>query len=74
MCSLAGRCETMGDCVPLCGAPSGSHSAALHTIVTLSEDFPTPQEALDAGPIDEPLHTGLIRSSPHELQPHFVAA
>ena len=28
-----------GGCVPLCGAPSGSHSDALHTIVTLSEDF-----------------------------------
>ena len=41
-------------CVPLCGAPSGS----LHTIVTLSEDFPMPQEALDAVPTDEPLHRG----------------
>ena len=39
MLSLAERCETMGGCVPLCGAPSGSHSDALHTIVTLSEDF-----------------------------------
>ena len=25
--------------MPLCGAPSGSHADALHTIVTLSEDF-----------------------------------
>ena len=28
-----------GGCMPLCGAPSGSHLDALHTIVTLSEDF-----------------------------------
>ena len=49
--------------MPLCGAPSASHSAAPHTTVTLSKDFPTPQEALDVGPIDERLHRGLIRSS-----------
>ena len=58
-----------GGCAPLCGAPSGSHSAAPHTTVTLSKDLPTQQEALDAGPIDEPLHRGLILSSLHELQP-----
>ena len=50
--------------MPLCGAPSGSHSDALHTIVTLSKDLPTPQEALDVGPIDEPLHRVLyVRSN-----------
>ena len=49
------RSDNVG-CVPLCGALSGSRSAAPHTIVTPSEDFPTPQEALHAVPIDEPLH------------------
>ena len=54
--------------VPLCGALSDSQSAALHMIVTPSEDFPTPQEASDAVPNDEPLHKVLIRLGVHELQ------
>ena len=37
--SLAWLCEKMGGCVSLCGAPSGSHSTAPHTTVTLSKDF-----------------------------------
>jgi len=54
-------------CVPLCGSPSDSHSAALHTFVTPSEDFPTIQCALDAVPVDEQLHRVLIRAGTHEL-------
>jgi len=59
-------------CVPLCGSPSDSHSAALHTIVTPSEDFPDIQAALDAVPVDEPLHRVLIRTGVHELPSTLV--
>jgi len=54
-------------CVPICGAPSDSHSSALHTIVTPSEDFPDAQSALDAVPVDEPLHRVLVKGGLHEL-------
>eukprot|EP00931_Biecheleriopsis_adriatica_P115086 TRINITY_DN90921_c0_g1_i1.p1 TRINITY_DN90921_c0_g1~~TRINITY_DN90921_c0_g1_i1.p1 ORF type:complete len:1336 (+),score=212.36 TRINITY_DN90921_c0_g1_i1:33-4010(+) len=54
-------------CVPICGAPSDSHSSALHTIVSPSEEFPDIQTALDAVPEDEPLHRVLLRAGTHEL-------
>ena len=65
---LAGWTEPDDEgCVPICGATTDSHSAALHTIVTPSEDFPDIQAALDAVPEDEPLHRVLIRGGTHEL-------
>ena len=65
VCSLAGRCETMeAACRYVAHLP-----ALMQTLFTRSSRFqrifPTPQEALDAWPIDEPLHRELILSSLH---------
>ena len=66
--SLAERCRTAwAVCRYVAGAPSDSHSAALHTVVTPSEDFPTPLGALDAVLNDEPLHRVPTRSDAHEF-------
>lgn len=54
-------------CVPLCGSPLDSHSAALHTIVTPSDEFPDIQGAIDAVPVDEHLHRVLICCGEHKL-------
>jgi len=61
-------------CVPLCGSPVDSLEAtgALHMIVTPSEDFPDPQQALDFVPEDESLHRVILRGGVHELTKTMV--
>ena len=67
--SLALRCETMGaPCRYVAHLPALTQPL-LTRRSRFQRIFPTPQEALDAGPIDKRLHWRLIRSSLHERQP-----
>eukprot|EP00928_Gymnodinium_smaydae_P099927 TRINITY_DN966_c3_g1_i1.p1 TRINITY_DN966_c3_g1~~TRINITY_DN966_c3_g1_i1.p1 ORF type:complete len:1532 (-),score=349.65 TRINITY_DN966_c3_g1_i1:31-4626(-) len=58
--------------VPLCGAITDTHSAALHTVIAPSEEFPDIRAALAAIPVDEPLHRVLVRAGVHEFTEPLV--
>eukprot|EP00927_Polykrikos_kofoidii_P077261 TRINITY_DN74219_c0_g1_i1.p1 TRINITY_DN74219_c0_g1~~TRINITY_DN74219_c0_g1_i1.p1 ORF type:complete len:1476 (-),score=281.90 TRINITY_DN74219_c0_g1_i1:36-4415(-) len=59
-------------CVPLFGNLTDSHSAALHTVDTPSEEFPDVHEALEAVPADEPMHRIFVRAGVHVLKQTLV--
>ena len=67
-------------CVRVCGAAFDASIAALHTITAPSKEFPSiqaagtwsfgvGQAALDAVPVDEPLHRVLLRKGVHLVAP-----
>lgn len=59
-------------CVPLCGPLATQGAAALHTIVTPSVDFPDLQAAIDAVPVDEPLHRVLLKAGVHQVRSTLI--